>query len=227
LKGVTPPEVDWVIKDVAAVGALSLMVGAPGMGKSFLSLALASGVASGGVDVAGFQTEHGAVVAFDAENGSSEIHRRCNTLDLYRNCRIADVSGGFSLVHDREEIYDAAVPAPVKLVILDSLRTLCPELDENSSDEVTMMLSGIQTLARESDVAVLILHHLNKTGTFRGSGAMTAVPEIVIRMYGDENDQYNRRSLTWEKFRLGSRPDRKWITLKDGRVSESWHPRSD
>ena len=41
LKGVTPPEVDWVIKDVAAVGALSLMVGAPGMGKSFLSLALA------------------------------------------------------------------------------------------------------------------------------------------------------------------------------------------
>jgi RecA-family ATPase len=130
-------------------------------------------------------------------------------------------------VHDREEIYDAAVPAPVKLVILDSLRTLCPELDENSSDEVTMMLSGIQTLARESDVAVLILHHLNKTGTFRGSGAMTAVPEIVIRMYGDENDQYNRRSLTWEKFRLGSRPDRKWITLKDGRVSESWHPRSD
>jgi hypothetical protein len=56
---------------------------------------------------------------------------------------------------------------------------------------------------------------------------MTAVPEIVIRMYGDLNDQYQRKTLTWEKFRLGPRPERKWVTLKDGRVSESWSPGQD
>lgn len=227
LRNVKPPEVDWVIKDVAAVGHLTLLVGAPGMGKSFLMLALAAGVAGGGVPVAGFDCDYGGVVVFDAENGQNEIHRRVHTLDLFRNTRIADVSGGFSVIRDIEEIYDAAVPAPVKLVVLDSLRTLAPEVDENSSDEVTMMLSRLQSMARESGVACVILHHLNKSGDFRGSGAMTAVPEVVMRMYGDPNDSYNRRSLSWEKFRLGTRPDRKWVTIKDGRVGESWSPHSD
>lgn len=227
IKDVPPPQVEWVVEDLAAVGHVTLLVGAPGQGKSFLMSALAKGVASGGFDVGGFRTSPGGVVIFDAENGAAEIHRRVHTLGLFDNTRIADVSGGFSIVADREEIMWACTPATEKLLVLDSLRTLAPGVDENSSDEVTAMLSSVQEIAQECEVAVVVLHHLNRAGEFRGSGAMTAVPEIVIRMYGDLNDQFNRKTLTWEKFRLGQRPDRKWITLNDGRVAESWHPGQD
>lgn len=189
--------------------------------------ALAQGVSSGGYPVAGFNTRPGGVVIFDAENGAAEIHRRVHTLKLFENTRIADVSGGFSVVHDREEILDAMSPATERLLVLDSLRTLAPSVDENDSDEVTAMLSSVQEIAQDCDCAVVILHHLNRGGEFRGSSAMTAVPEVVIRMYGDLNDKYGRKTLTWEKFRLGERPERKWITFKDGRVSESWAPGYD
>jgi RecA-family ATPase len=219
--------VDWVIEDLAARGHLTLLVGAPGQGKSFLMSALAVGVANGGFPAAGFNTNPGGVVIFDAENGAAEIHRRVSTLGLYENTRIADVSGGFSVVDDIDEIAAAMEPATERLLVLDSLRTLAPGIDENNSDEVTAMLSTVQDLARDCDCAVVVLHHLNRAGEFRGSGAMTAVPEVVIRMYGDLNDKYQRKTLTWEKFRLGARPDRKWLTIKDGRVAESWAPGFD
>jgi RecA-family ATPase len=227
LRDIDPPKVDWVVEGVAARGAVTLLVGAPGQGKSFLMAGLATGVAGGGMPVAGFNCNPGAVVIFDAENGEHEIHRRVHALRLFHNTRIADVSGGFSIINDYEEIADAAIPASVRLVVLDSLRTLAPGIDENNSDEVTALLGSVQRLARDCEVGVVVLHHLNRAGEFRGSGAMTAVPEIVIRMYGDLNDQYQRKTLTWEKFRLGPRPERKWVTLKDGRVSESWSPGQD
>jgi RecA-family ATPase len=227
LRNVEPPKVSWVIEDLVARGHVTLLVGAPGQGKSFLMAALATGVAGGGVPVAGFNTEPGEVVIIDAENGAAEIHRRVHTLGLFANTRFADVTGGFSVVKDREEIFDAVMPVTVRLLVLDSLRTLAPGIDENSSDEVTAMLTSVQQIAREADVGVCVLHHLNRAGEFRGSGAMTAVPEVVVRMYGDANDKYQRRTLTWEKFRLGARPERKWITIKDGRVAESWSPGQD
>lgn len=227
LRDVEPPQVDWVVEDIAARGCVTLLCGAPGQGKSYLMSALAAGVSSGGFPVAGFNTNPGGVVIFDAENGAAEIHRRVHTLKLFENTRIADVSGGFSLVDDQEIIFDACEAATDRLLVLDSLRTLAPGIDENSSDEVTVMLSTVQEIAQTCDVGVVVLHHLNRNGDFRGSSAMTAVPEIVVRMYGDPADKYQRRTLTWEKFRLGQRPERKWITLKDGHVGESWSPSQD
>ena len=227
LRDIEPPKVDWVIENVAARGHLTLLVGAPGQGKSFLMAALAVGVANGGFPAAGFNTNPGGVVIFDAENGAAEIHRRVATLGLYSNTRFADVSGGFSVVDDVEEIIEAMTPATERLLVLDSLRTLAPGIDENNSDEVTTMLSTVQDIARDCDCAVVVLHHLNRAGEFRGSGAMTAVPEVVIRMYGDLNDKYQRKTLTWEKFRLGARPERKWLTINEGRVAESWAPGFD
>src|SRR5206468_7561011 len=66
-----PPRVPWVVGDLVVEGALTLLSGREGEGKSLLSLALAAGVGRGEC-VAGMECQAGRVLLLDAENGEWE-----------------------------------------------------------------------------------------------------------------------------------------------------------
>jgi RecA-family ATPase len=228
LKATPPPPVPWVIEGFAAKGALTMLVGEPGQGKSYLTLALAAGVCAG-EDAAGFTVPNGIrdVAVFDAENGPGEVHRRLDSLDYPPGLRVGITEAGFDLERQLYEIEEAGSELGTDLIVLDSLRTLWPGGDENDSDEVTRLLSGIQRVARTTDTAIVILHHRSKSGTYRGSGAMAAVPEILVHLGSHPRDKdASRRSLWWEKCRVGRRPSKRWVRLADG-VEEAFRPGSD
>jgi RecA-family ATPase len=227
LKATPPPPVPWVVEGFCARGALTMLVGEPGQGKSYLALALAAGVCEG-EDAAGFTiAKRRKVAVFDAENGHGEVHRRLDSLGYPEHLRVGITQAGFDLERQLYEVEEAGSELGTDLIVLDSLRTLWPGGDENDSDEVTKLLAGLQQAARDTDTAIVILHHRNKSGGYRGSGAMAAVPEILIHMGAHPRDKdTTRRSLWWEKCRIGRRPPKHWVRLNDG-VHEAFAPSGD
>lgn len=228
LRATEPPPVPWMVEGFAAKGAVTMLVGEPGQGKSYLALALAAGVCKG-EDAAGFTVPNGIrdVAVFDAENGQNEMHRRLASLGYPDGLKIGITVSGFDLERQLWELEEAGSELGTDLIVLDSFRTLWPGGDENDSDEVTRVLAGVQQVARDTDTAIVVLHHRNKNGGYRGSGAIAAVPEILVHMGSNPRDKDQaRRSLWWEKCRVGRRPGKKWVRLADG-VEEAFPPSDD
>lgn len=209
-----PPPIPWIVPGVVANKAITLLYGDPGVGKSLTALALSRAMTEG-ARVMGMQCRNERVLLLDAENGKDEIHRRVRALDFNRGlypCEVTNFSLGVNMEQLEDLLRDTDFPG---VLILDSLRTLWPEGDENDSGTVTHLLSQLQHLVRTFDMAVLIIHHPNKSGGFRGSGALSAVPEIVIRVgrnYRDKDE--TRRFLQWEKCRLGPARSKKWFAIQ-------------
>lgn len=214
LRATEPPPIPWIVPGVLANKAISLIYGDPGVGKSLTALALARAITDGGAAM-GLQCRRDRVLLLDAENGKDEIHRRVKALGFERGLFPNEVRG-FSLDVNYEVLEGLMLSCEYPgVLILDSLRTLWPEGDENDSGTVTRMLTTLQALARQYEIAVLIIHHPNKSGGFRGSGALSAVPEIVIRVgrnYRDKDE--TRRFLKWEKCRLGPARSQKWFAIQ-------------
>ena len=209
--------VSWLAKGFIAKGAVTLMYGEPGCGKSALALGLAAGVAEGThVPGLGLPCVKGNPVLIDAENGENELQRRIKGMSLNFNVEVFEATAFSLTVNGLSEIEEELIKiGPTDLIILDSLRTLWPDGDENSSGPVTAVMTRIQQLARNFDTSIMILHHSAKGGGFRGSGAMTAVPEIAIEMGRWKNDKVeDRRFIKWDKCRMASSPKQKWITVQ-------------
>jgi RecA-family ATPase len=209
-----PPPIPWIVPGIIARGAVTLVYGPPGVGKSIVLMELARAITEG-QETIGLKCEKSRILLLDAENGKGEIHRRIRSLGFTQGIHPYEVQG-FSIEVNYQEFEDALWHAEFpEVVILDSLRTLWPEGDENDSASVTRMLTDLQTLARNYKLAVVIIHHPNKSGGFRGSGALTAVPEIVInvgRKFRDKDE--TRRFLQWEKCRLGPARSMKWFAIQ-------------
>lgn len=213
LRRSTPPSVPWQVPSFLAQGALTLFVGEPGTGKSLVALALGKAI-SEGAETMGWPCLKNKVILFDAENGESEIHRRVHALEIQENLEPCVVQN-FSLGVNLSEVEDFLFHNPeIGTVIFDSLRTLWPDGDENDSGSVTNMLVPIQEMARTHSVGVILIHHMNKSGSYRGSGALTAVPEVVIELGRNRKDKDpSRRYMEWLKCRPAPAPSRKWLRI--------------
>lgn len=221
-----PPEVPWVVENLAAQGKLSLLVGEPGKGKSLLALAAAA-AASRGLPFMGLPTTASGVVIIDAENGEHEMHRRMNQLRFFENVQVADALGGATIPAKLDRIADAVAPAHVRLLLLDSFRTLWAG-DENDSEAVTSIMNPLQEIARSYDCAIMLIHHTNKIGGFRGSGAIQAVPEIMVTMGQMSRDKIvDRRYVRWDKLRCAPRPKTRWVRIGELDFWETHRPEKD
>jgi hypothetical protein len=160
-------------------GTLTLFAGDPKLGKSFVAIDLAAAV-SRGAALPGDDPPDGAggVILLSAEDDPARaIRPRLETAgaDLSRVFLLEAVfldNGSEalpSLATDMEAIGQAIASVPdCRLVIIDPISAYLGRTDDHRNAELRGILSPLKALAERTDVAMVLVTHLNKSGGTNG-----------------------------------------------------------
>lgn len=204
----TPPDTQWVCEPIAARGHLTMLAGREKEGKSLLMQAV--GVAmcdDDGGEVGGMTVRPGKYTSIDAENGELVVWRRTRGLELPFGAEdrfvTYEVAGMFDLRDCVDEVAAVLEAERPDLLVLDSFRSLWGG-KENETDEAASVLEPLLILAREYNVAIVLLHHKGKAddSPYRGSTAIGSTVECIASLgrVRDDPEPLRRRLTTRCRF---------------------------
>lgn len=214
LADVEPRETLWLWPDRIAQGRLTLLVGRPGEGKSFLTIDAAARVSTGTPWPDGTPCPKGSVILVCAEDDPGDTIRP--RLDAHRAdvSRVHLLSGvrwrADSGEHERmitlgdiEEIETALKRIPdCKLLVIDPVGSyLGGGTDAHRDNEVRAVLAPIAALAEKYGCAVLLVAHRRKSSadfaddTALGSRAFTGIARAVWHLSRDTGNPSRRLFL--------------------------------
>jgi hypothetical protein len=161
------PEVRYIIPGYIAEG-LTLLGGKPKLGKSWLILGCAIAVATGGYALGSVPVDEGDVLYLALEDNERRLQSRLNQLlptgtrpeRLYIDTTCQRLDGGLL---DDLRTWVTSVTNP-RLVIVDVLNKICPAQKNNEGiyDYDVRSLEGLQSLAAEYGIAIIVVHHTRK-----------------------------------------------------------------
>lgn len=218
-----PEPFDWLVKDLICAGDVSLLIGNPGLGKSMMMMDLSVRIAQGSPGWAGFSlSKSGKVMYVDEENPEDIILHRFKALGL-RDGAIENIHyyyrPGIWVNKEPDILLEEAVEIGPSLIVLDSLSRIHSEDENNANAMAKLFREGIVPLARETNAAVVVIHHTVKGETSsgfqraRGSGDITAVCDAAIDVQGTEKQ--GELILQQFKSRRSSQNQRSYIKLEE------------
>ncbi|MFC1787933.1 DNA repair protein RadA [Patescibacteria group bacterium] len=180
------PEVDRVLGGGITQGSLVLLSGEPGIGKSTLVAALASGSGKETLYISG-------------EESASQLADRFKRL----KAKIDQISllEPFPI----ESLISTIEKESPELVIIDSVQTLTSsELDSVSGTPgmVRYATSLLIELAKRTNVSILLVGQVTKDGNLAGPKTLEHLVDVVLHIQGDPVHAY--RLLRASKNRFGS-----------------------
>jgi hypothetical protein len=207
--------------DRAAVdGGVTVLAAFGGEGKSILAAAWAIGVQSGST-IAGLACTPGRSLIIDGENGERLIARRYRALAGPPEGVAIYEADHLDIAKHGDWLEQVTRHERANLVVLDSLRSLAPRLEENNGDTVAPVMRVLRLLARTTDAAVVVTHHRPKHGPgYRGSSVIRDQADVLLVMGRDEKDPEHRtrRYLHADptkdgKFRIDVEPPWRWFHI--------------
>ena len=209
---VDPREVQWLWHNRIAAGRLSLIIGAPGAGKSFFSCDLASRISTGTPLPDGSSCERGSVVLITQEDDPHDVirprldahHADTSRIHLLKGTRYVSEAGKptermFTLADI--EVLERTIGSidDCKLVIIDPIGDyLGGRTDAHRDNEVRSVLVPITRIAEKHGVAVLSIVHTRKgiashaDDLALGSRAFTGLARSVWHLRPDAEDEQRR-----------------------------------
>jgi putative DNA primase/helicase len=211
LADVAPQSVDWLWKPYLPLGKLALIEGDPGLGKSWLTCAIATAVSRGfglpGLAVA----EPRNVLLMSAEDGLADtIRPRLDSMgaDAKKIFAIND-----PLTFDEAgliRIEAALATYRPTLVIIDPLVAFIgARVDIHRANETRTVMAKLAGLAERYACAIVGVRHLRKSSSdraiYRGAGSIdfTAACRSVLLVGADPNDK-TRRAVVHIKSNLAA-----------------------
>jgi putative DNA primase/helicase len=240
LADVRAEPVMWIWDGRIAAGKLALLVGDPGLGKSWITLDIAARVSSGNAWPDGSQaTTPANVLLLSAEDGLADtIRPRLDRLgaDVTRVHHLAVLRAGDReravQLSDTSALERAIVQTGARVVIIDPISAYLGQTDSHRDSEVRGLMAPLASVADKTGVAVLGVMHLAKSAQrpaiYRavGSIAFAAAARIVLAVAADPNVE-GRRFLAPIKSNLSASPLALAYTLEDGRLSWEAKPVTD
>jgi hypothetical protein len=210
----------WVVDWFAARGAVTVLAGMAGIGKSAFAVGVASAAHGGRAEFAGFPVEHTPAIIIDAEQGKRVIARRLRAMEHVPDDLRYLRAGGLDVrrADDRQYLIAEIRAGDCGLVVADSLKRMSPGAVENSNDDMTGVLEGWAEIAQATDAAVIVIHHRSSERDFRGAQAIEDVPDalFVIEQCDDDPLKETRRRIRCAKMRLEREPRTRWVELPKG-----------
>ena len=179
-EGIDPDRIDWIWEPYLPAGAVTLMAGAPGCGKSFLSIALAASLSQGLTPFHGRRTGKIRTAILSLEDDPartivprlkacgadlSEIvifDRRHPEADPLETLSTREGTEGELLRVLREGVKTH----DLRLVIIDTLTAFTPaRTDGHEAVAVRQMMKPLARFASECGVGVLVICHTRKRGS--------------------------------------------------------------
>lgn len=211
---VTPRAVSWLWPGRIPLGRITLLVGRPGEGKSFVTIDAASRVTTGTPWPDGAECPRGSVLLLTAEDDPADTirprldaHRAdVRRVHLLSAVRRVDADGAYERVITLAELdaIEAALDRlpDCRLIIVDPIGSfLGGGTDAHRDNEVRAILAPIAALAEKYGPAVLVVAHRRKSaGTIAddlalGSRAFTGIARAVWHLSRDPEDKARRLLL--------------------------------
>lgn len=232
-------EVSWLWTNRIPRGKLTIIDGDPGVGKSFLSLAIATAVTCGcGLPGELEQRDPQNVLIMSAEDGLADtIRPRLEDMG-------ADISRAIAfrgLIDEKErerpltlsdlDVIEKAIhehkPA---LIIIDPIIAFTASKDTHKANEVRGLLAPLAALAEKHCVAILAIRHLNKgtaKAAYRGQGSIDFLAACRSAfLAGEDPENPAVKVLIHAKANLGPKMPSLTYSIDEGRFlwgEESTH----
>lgn len=215
LADVEPHEIKWLWRGRVPMGRITLLVGRPGEGKSFLTCDMASRVSTGTPWPDGSECPTGSVILISAEDDPGDTIRPrldahsadVRKVHLLSAVRRMDQDGQpyevlFSLA-DVAALESALKALPdCRLIVVDPIGSfLGGKTDAHRDNEVRSVLAPVAKLAEKYGPAVLVVAHRRKSaGSIAddlalGSRAFTAIARAVWHLSRDKDNKARRLLL--------------------------------
>ena len=238
LSDVTPEDVHWLWPGRIPFGKITLLIGDPGLGKSFLSLDLAARFSTGTPwpDAIDEETEAGSTVILSAEDGLADtIRPRLDAAgaDVTRIHAITAVQRSangepayFSLADDIRSLEAHIEETGAKLAIIDPVTAYLSDSDGNSNTAIRSILGPVAGMAERQNCAVICITHLNKNKDAKaiyrsiGSIAFIAQARMAWAVIEDPDDDKLRLFLPAKTNLAEQRPGLRFH-IEDTQIH--WH----
>ncbi len=194
-------EFDRVMGGGLVPGSVTLIGGEPGVGKSTLLLQLLGGPARRG----------STALYICAEESPQQVRRRAERVDALSESLF--LAAETSLAHVLGHI-DELSPA---VVVVDSIQTVFdPELTSapGSVAQVRQCAHRLVTIAKERDIAILLVGHVTKEGALAGPRVLEHVVDTVLSFEGDRH--HSLRLLRASKHRFGATQEVGLFAMTEG-----------
>jgi RecA-family ATPase len=212
LDSIDPEPVQWLWHNRFPLGKLSLIVGDPGVGKSFLLIYLAAHITTGQSwpDI-GMPITKGSVIILTAEDGLADTIRiradaagadvkKIKILEGVRNEK--GNRQYFNLTEDIPALEQAINNTKdIRLICIDPLTAYLGKINSHKSSEVRGILAPLAGLTEKYKVAIVAITHLNKNTALQaiyrtmGSLSFVAAARAAWAVTTDENDISKKRRL--------------------------------
>jgi AAA domain-containing protein/DnaB helicase-like protein len=217
LADVEAQPIRWFWPSRIALSKLTLLAGAPGLGKSQLTCAFVAAATTGGKLADGENAPWGSAIIITTEDDAADTIRprlEAAGADLSR-VHLFDWALGLSRYGKREhQHFDVNVHSgaladlvhsigDVRLIVIDPITAHSGRTDTHATAEVRRSLVPLQTMAAETGAAVVLITHLNKGGSgdgsamsrVTGSNAYVAVCRSAWLVAPDPKDTERRRRM--------------------------------
>lgn len=192
------PPIDWIVESIAAPGTVGVFFGQPGSLKTYALIDMAICV-SLGKEWCGNKTRKAKVLIVDEESGERRMAERLQMAvrghlaeenkDELANLFTYTCLQRFNLREPESinqlETYVQYTGA--ELVIMDALADFTPGADENTTKDMLPAMMALRTIAERYQCAILLIHHANKQGNYRGSTAILGAVDLMVGVSFDRD----------------------------------------
>ncbi len=202
-------ELDRVLGGGIVPGAVVLLGGDPGIGKSTLMMHMMAAVAALDRDV----------LYASGEESARQIKMRAKRLDALHPREY------LSTVSSVEQIVDMTLEMRPSLLVVDSIQTLTCDDSPSAPGSVTQVRESaarLLTMAKTENIPVVLVGHVTKEGAIAGPKVLEHMVDTVLYFEGDRGHAF--RILRTVKNRFGSTNEIGVFEMKEEGLVEVTNP---